>query len=278
MDKLLAVTEGIGQPLRPEDWEFIQNATKQGIKALVNGLMGQPGNCIVAGLVVTFGDGTISVSEGVVFINDELFYVPARTLALQTELWSLFLTPDITTGESRTFKDTVARHVYEYRHYSVGYATSIPSGSMAFPGANLMTWITSQVVSHVPAPPAQLLKSCSITYAASLLNTAQTLIPAPGAGTAVKVVSISAHISPSTPINAGDRELNVMYIADEVYASIGTFPNSFIESATGKLQDMTPTPGEIYINTPVQVGLTGTGTLTGSANIKFHCFYVIITL
>ena len=40
MDKLLAVTTGIGQPLRPEDWEFIQNKTKEALGAIVTGLMG----------------------------------------------------------------------------------------------------------------------------------------------------------------------------------------------------------------------------------------------
>jgi hypothetical protein len=276
MDKLLAVTSGVGQPLRPEDWSFIQNATKEALTALVIGLMGHTGSCVIHGLVVVDGDGTRNVTEGVIFINDELFYVPAKSVTDAGELWLLYLTPDITTDESRTFKDAIARDVWEYRRYKIGYGTSIPSGSIAFPGANLLTWITQYVIAYVPLPPAQLVKTYTISHSSASLNMSQVLIPAMGAGTAIKVLSITARISPLTPLQAGIQTLDVFYLADENSASVGSYSNEFIESTTAKMCDMTAAPEQIFVNSPVLVQLSEATPPTGSATIKFTCFYVVI--
>jgi hypothetical protein len=279
MDKLLAVTTGIGQPLRPEDWEFIQNKTKEALGAIVTGLMGHTGTCIITGLVPTAGDGTMSVTAGILFIDNELFYVPAAFLSGYTETQSLYLVPDITTTELRTFKDLSDHDVYESRQYAVELASSCPPGGIPFPALNLLSMVTQEVVSHVPAPAAQLLKYATVTYAVSELHNARTLVTAQGAGTAIKVVSISAWIVPTSTVNVGVQNLDVMYLTDELHAHIGSFPNNFIESATSKMQDMLPEPSEMYVNNSVHVQLSsGTALNTGSANIKFHIYYVVITL
>ncbi len=277
MNRLKAITGG--QPLRSDDWSFIQDATADALSALVVGLKRSTGTCIITGLGVTFGDGTVDVGEGVVFINDELFYVPATRFDYHDETWSVYLTPNITTGESRTFRDTLTHDVYEYRQYAAGYGASIPSGSIPFPGADILTLITSEVVSHVPAPPSQLLKYATVTYPVSSLTAPQSIIPAPGTGKAIKVISLSAWISPLSAIAAGTQWLNIAYYYDDGSASIGTFPHSFVVSAAAKMSDMVPAPADISVNQAVQVQLSsGAAPTSGSASIKFHCFYVIITL
>ena len=277
MNRLKAITGG--QPLRSDDWSFIQDATADALSALVVGLKGSTGACIITGLGVTFGDGTVDVGEGVIFINGELFYVPSVRFDSHGETWIVYLTPNITTGESRTFRDTLTHDVYEYRQYAAGYGSSIPSGSIPFPGADILTLITSEVVSHVPAPPSQLLKYATVTYPVSSLNVAQPIIPAPGTGKAIKVISLSAWISPLSTISAGTQWLKIGYYYDDGSSSIGTFPHSFVVSAAAKMSDMIPAPSDITANQAVQVQLSdGTSPTSGSATIKFHCFYVIITL
>ena len=276
MNRLRAITGG--QPLRSDDWSFIQDATADAMSALVVGLKGSTGACIITGLGVTFGDETVDVSEGVVFVNNELFFVPSARFDYHDETWRVYLTPNITTGESRNFRDTLTHDVYEYRQYVAGYGASIPSGSIPFTG-DLRTLITSYVLDHVPAPPSQLLKYATVTYPVSSLYVSQPIIYSPGSGKAIKVISMSAWISPLSTINVGIQDLIIAYIGDDTTASIGTFPNSFIESPAPKMRDMLPAPTDIYASQDVQVRLSGsTAPTSGSATIKFHCFYVIITL
>lgn len=277
MNRLLAIAGG--QPLRSNDWDFIQDATEDTIKSIVKGLIGTTGTIIITGLQVVIGDGDISVSDGYLYKDDEIFYVPAATFTDHGELWSLYLTQNITTGESRTFKDTSTHNVYEYRQYAVGYASALPDGAIAFPGTNLLGLITSHVLSQVPAAPSQLLKLTTVTYSVASLATAQVLMAAPGAGKAIKVISLSCWLSPTTPLNVGAQDLNVAYYDDESSSILGTFPNSFIESTTAKLRDMTETPADMYVNQAVQAQLSaGAVPVSGSGTIKFHCYYVIITL
>ena len=277
MDRLLAIAGG--QKLKAEDWGFIQDANEDTFKSIVKGLVGNSTSIIITGLIAIIGDGVINVSDGYLFKDDEIFYVPSATFTDHGETWFLYLTPDITTGELRTFKDTSTHNVYEYRHYNIGYAASIPSGSVGFPGSNLLGLITNHVVAQVPAPPAQLVKYISTLYAVSVLNNAQILIPAPGVGIAVKVIGITAWLSPISTLNVGAQDLNVSYIDDDRHASIGSFPNSFVESNIAKMRDMTLAPDDIYLNQAVKIQLSlGAAVTSGSGSIRFHCFYVLISL
>jgi hypothetical protein len=276
MDRLLAIAGG--QPLRSNDWDFIQDATAETIAALVGGLMGTTGACIVKGLVITVGDGEIAVSEGVLFKDAELFYVPSVLFEDHGETWSLYLTPSTTTGETRTFKDSSTHNVYQYRRYAVGYAASIPGGSIPFPGSNLLGLITQHVLGYVPAIPTQYVKYRTVSYASSALDQVVTLIPAAGVGKVIKVISIAAKINPVTPLNVADQNLNLFYGTDNTEIGVGIFPTSFLEATGEYVYDMLPSSLAMYKNQPVSAQLSAEDAPTGIANIQFYCFYVVISM
>lgn len=289
MDKLLAVSEGVGQPLRPEDWEFIQDATVETIKNLVNGLAGVAANYIITGLEVTYHSEHVYVAEGVIFDGQELCYVPAASFDVVGAMddspgignYLLYLTPNNTTGESRTFKDTTDHDVWGYNRYVTGYAASVPSGSMALASLeNILDVITAHVIAAIPPSPAGVeIMYIRKVFDASFLDQAQVVLPRPGVGKVTKVISMSARVDPATTLEVGSQNLNVFYGIDVTDVGIGSFPNNFLEASTETNYDMVPNPGQMFENEYVSIGLSGeTQPSSGSANIIIYCLYKVITL
>ena len=289
MDKLLAVSAGVGQPLRPEDWEFIQNATVETIKNLVNGLAGVPGNYIITGLNITYDSTHIYVAEGIFFDGQEFCYVPAANYTIQgglddnplTEGYKLYLTPDNTTGELRTFKDTTTHNVRGYNRYATGYAAAVPSGSIEMTSLeNILDVITAHVIEAIPPAPASVdLMYLRKVFSADSLEQWQIVIPRPGIGKVTQVISMSARVDPAVQLEVGGQSLNVFYGDDVTEIGIGSFPNNFLEEPVATIYDMVPNPGQMYENEYVSIGLSGeTGRTAGSANIIIYCLYKIITL
>lgn len=161
MNRLLAIVGG--QPLRSDDWAFIQDATVETIKALVEGLNGSTGACIVTGLEVTYEGDVVYVTEGVVFDGDEPCYVPSFSHEV-VEGHLLYLTLNYTTDEQRTFKDTTTHNVYGYNRYLTGYAASVPSGSIAIASlSNIRDSIKDYVISAV-LDAKTMIAQASLTY------------------------------------------------------------------------------------------------------------------
>lgn len=287
MNRLKAIAGG--QPLRSNDWGFIQDATSETIKNLVIGLKGTAGACIISGLAVTYDSTHIYIAEGVIFDGEELCYVPGSSFVIvggtgdsMVGTYLVYLSQNITTGESRTFKDTTVHNVYQYGRYSLGYAESVPSGGIALAGLDyILNIISNFVIAAMPPIPAGVdLMYVRKVFTADTLDQAQIVVPKPGAGKVTKVISMSARVVPgSTHLEVGTQNLNVMYGIDVTEVGIGSFPNNFIEATTPTNYDMAPAPGQIYENAYVCIGLSGeTAPISGSGEIIVYCLYKIITL
>jgi len=289
MNRLKAIAGG--QPLRSNDWAFIQDATAETIKSLVIGLKGAAGACIISGLNVTYDSTYVYVSEGVFFDGEALCYVPAASFTIVggstdspdvgTDV--LYLTPNTTTGELRTFKDTSTHNVYEYNHYSLGYAASAPSGSILLSALDTIKGIlTDYVIAAIPPAPAGVdLMYVKKNFSSDTLDQAQIVVPRPGAGKITKVVSMLAHVAPAagSHLELGTQNLNVFYGIDVTEVGIGAFPNNFMETTVGMTYDMVPSFGEMYENAYVSIGYSGeTAPTSGSAVITIYCIYKVITL
>lgn len=132
MDKLIAYPYSLGQPLRPEDWQFIQDTEKALLKAILTGLLPQESTFIVCGMVMTVTDHIV-ITEGYFFDGHEISYVPAADfVADDNNYHHLYLVPNVTTSESRTFKDSSVHNVWETRQYYFVYELTQPSGSIAY--------------------------------------------------------------------------------------------------------------------------------------------------
>jgi len=129
MDRLLAIANG--QPIRPEDWDFIQSVEKTLLAAVLNGLLPENTGFIVSGLQTTLNNGIYTINEGYYFDGQEIVFVPQHHVA-QGEDGFLCLTVSSTFLEQRTFYDLTSHDVWELRRGIITFKSVIPSGSVAF--------------------------------------------------------------------------------------------------------------------------------------------------
>jgi len=287
MNQLLAVLTGVGQPLRPEDWKFIQDANLEIFKSIMNGLGAQ--KCILYGLEVVVDGSDLIVSDGYIFDGDEISYVPGQTFVYHGDAivkvldgsgqWKLYLTQAITEGENRTFKDASTHDVWQYRRYALGYAETVPEGSTNLSSIKLILDLISEyVISVLPAPNLGIdIKERQVNFNPDDLDQYMELIPTPGAGKVIQVIACSAKIAVSTKLDVGTQKLFVTYGTDITTPGIGEFSNAFLENPLTAITQMIAHPDRMYENQAVNVGLSGeTRPLTGSASITINVIYKII--
>lgn len=130
MDRLLAVPGNDGQPLRSTDWEFIQDVSKTNFKALIDGLGSQQTQCVITGLVRTYTNNKthIAFSEGYIYVDGEIFYVPAAEF--DVTVGTYYLEPDFSTTENRSFKTAATHNVIALRRYKFGQGAELPEGGI----------------------------------------------------------------------------------------------------------------------------------------------------
>jgi len=145
MDRLLSLSGG--QPLRTTDWEFIQNVTEVLIKSILKGLLPSETAFIVSGMEVNIA-GTAEVTEGYFFDGTEICYVPAASFT-ENEAYHFYMTPDVSTSENRTFKDTTTHDVWQLRRYVVGYGATTPGGSITLNSFPLIKKLTDLINSSI---------------------------------------------------------------------------------------------------------------------------------
>lgn len=109
------------------------------------------------------------------------------------------------------------------------------------------------------------------------------IIPAPGLGKVVELVSMIARITPMAPPVGGlqiysNQTLNVTTDGDTETQDWGFFPADFIMSQSQTFQRMTPVfSTQIFANTPLYVSLSGgENPKSGSSQIELYYLYRII--
>ncbi len=109
------------------------------------------------------------------------------------------------------------------------------------------------------------------------------IIPAPGVGKLVEIVSMIARITPMAPPVGGlqiysTQTLNVTTDGDTETRDWGFFPADFIMSQSQTIQRMTPVfSTQLFANTPVYVCLSGgENPKSGSSQIELYYLYRII--
>ena len=115
------------------------------------------------------------------------------------------------------------------------------------------------------------------------LTNIHVIIPAPGAGKVIELVSMIARITPMAPPVGGlqiysYQSLNVTTDGDTETRDWGFFPADFIMSQSQTIQRMTPVfSTQIFANTPVYVCLSGgENPKSGSSQIELFYLYRII--
>ena len=115
------------------------------------------------------------------------------------------------------------------------------------------------------------------------LREINVIIPSPGAGKVIELVSLIARIIPSPPPTGGlqvyrEQTLNVTTDGDTETRDWGYFTSDFLMSPGKVFQRMTPVfSTQIFENTPVYVCLSlGENPKSGSATIEFFYLYRII--
>lgn len=287
MDRLLSKTGG--QPLRSDDWKFIQDKICDVIGQLIDGLKGSSSSCIISGCEITknFETGKISVANGYLFYNGEIYYVSGGTFDLvegisdgssANESHGVFFESAFTETESRTFKDNTVKAVYQLRTYETRYTDVPEQGWIPYPDT-LQDILSDNIISRIPAPPSEVVvKRTTTAINASNFDQYIPIIPAPGTGRIIKVLGISAKIDVQVPLNVDDQDLKVFYGSDPQVAPIGSFPNEFLEIVADTFWDMEKIDGKMAENQPVSVKLSDASyPSSGSATIRFYCTYVIFT-
>ncbi len=288
MDRLKSLSGG--QPLRSDDWRLIQDATASAFKSMIQGLTGSLDPVILSGLSATVVGENLVVSEGVIFDGEEICYVPAASFTYHGgsliegegggDPWLLYFEEDVTTGELRTFKDTTEKEVYEYRRYRLGYAETVPAGAIPYAGMEMLKDVlVAASLAAMPAPQADVVSYVRKSYNVSQLDQYQDIVPSPGAGKFIQVISLSARMVVTSQLDCGTQELYVFYGTHDDTPEIGSFPNSFLELPLSKNRMMDIQPGgDVYDNMAVRAKLSG-GTVpsSGSAQVIFYCIYKTVT-
>ncbi|MDD4554442.1 MAG: hypothetical protein PHP04_09595 [Bacteroidales bacterium] len=111
----------------------------------------------------------------------------------------------------------------------------------------------------------------------------QVIIPAPGLGKIIELISMIARITPMAPPVGGlqinfSQTLNVTTDGDTETQDWGFFPADFIMSQVQTIRRMTPIfSTQIFSNTPVYICLSGgENPKSGSSQIELYYLYRII--
>ncbi len=123
-----------------------------------------------------------------------------------------------------------------------------------------------------------------VTYDESnRLTQINVIIPSPGAGKFIDLISLIARITPMPPPIGGlqvlaYQKLNVTTDGDTETQDWGYFPSQFLRSSVMTIQRMTPVfSTQLYENTPVYVSLSdGVNPMSGSSKIELYFLYRII--
>ena len=109
------------------------------------------------------------------------------------------------------------------------------------------------------------------------------IIPAPGIGKVIELISLISRITPMAPPIGGlqvgpNQTLNVTTDGDTETRDWGYFPSQFITSPSKIIQRMTPVfSTQIFENTPVYVCLSdGVNPMSGCSKIELFFLYRII--
>jgi len=148
MDRLLSIDGG--QPIRPEDWEFIQNVEQALLAAILNGLLPENTGFKVCGLDITNVGGIITIAEGYYFDGQEIVYIPA-TEVHQGDDGLLCITITSTTSTQRTFHDLSVHDVWELRRGTITFEATVPPGSVAFNSSPLIDQLAAEILTHLNA-------------------------------------------------------------------------------------------------------------------------------
>ena len=115
------------------------------------------------------------------------------------------------------------------------------------------------------------------------LTEINVIIPAPGVGKVIELISLIARITPASPPIGGlniypNQTLNVTTDGDTETRDWGYFPSLFLMSSSMEIQRMTPVfSTQLFENTPVYVCLSGgENPKSGSAKIELFFLYRII--
>ncbi len=136
---------------------------------------------------------------------------------------------------------------------------------------------------NVQASPVIAGKHVITEQESTLLTEKNEIIPSPGAGKVIELISLISRITPAEAPAGGlqvypNQTLNVTTDGDTETQDWGYFPSLFLMSSGMVIQRMTPVfSTQIFENTPVYVCLSGReNPKSGSAKIELFFLYRII--
>ena len=117
-----------GMPFKNNDFiDVIQNGGFNLLKGMFsNWRRDTIEGCVVSGCEVTdAGGGTLNVAEGVVFLDEDFYFVPATSVTL-SGAEAAYIIPSTDTIESRVFKDGISKDVFLTKNATVTVAFGPP--------------------------------------------------------------------------------------------------------------------------------------------------------
>jgi len=129
--KKIKISAG-GQPIRPDDFELVQEQALRSTFELIKGLCDDQTRAIVSGLGITNnGNNTYTIAAGYFFDGEELCEVDTFTYTYDVTKTAWLVKSEADT-DTRTFFDNVQREVQTERKYVLQYAVSQPANSFAY--------------------------------------------------------------------------------------------------------------------------------------------------
>jgi hypothetical protein len=120
-----------GHPIRPDDFELVQNQALLTAFEIIHGLTDSDNACIVSGLKLTTVGINNTVSKGYFWDGTELCYVPEFHFETE-EGNTVYLVLNETTTSNRRFRDNSYNDVQVNREYAGSYANIAPANSFNY--------------------------------------------------------------------------------------------------------------------------------------------------
>lgn len=138
-----------GMPLHLDDLDFMQEATREGIKGLLHRFASEKaGNLILSGCIADPNGSNYDITEGFIMIDYEVLYFAGVTnISTNEPYFELDVSYDPNGNDA--FFDNVSRDTYEIRRAVIN--TTVPSGSHTkLLDENRLEFIMSAVLAQLP--------------------------------------------------------------------------------------------------------------------------------
>lgn len=132
--KRLVSTDLGGFPFVSDDLRFIESGVMEALSALVSPYIGSSNGLIISGCDRTIVGGNINISEGFIFLQGEIYYVPAQTVLDEGKTYNYFeVLENYDPAGEKQFQNSATHDTYAVRIAQIVQSDTLPVDAINYP-------------------------------------------------------------------------------------------------------------------------------------------------